>query len=335
MYSRLKISAFFLLTALVLLLSISVASFADEKKDPEDKVATVNGAPILKKDFDREINLAKKRLTKRGAVLKDKQLSKLKDGVLKNLINTELLYQESQKRGILIDDASVNQRLSDLKKRYSDEEEFKKAMSSRMGLSTESDIKSQIQHELAINKFIDKKFDEKIKISEKEVRDYYDSHPEYFKQPEKVKASHILIKVSPKADESKKKDALEKIKKIQKRLQKGEDFGALAKESSECPSSKRGGDLGFFKRGQMAKPFEDAAFTTKPGEITDIVKTRFGYHLIKVVEKKPETTIKFESIKDRIEQRLKQEKLRKEITAYLEELNKTAKVKKFLPAGKK
>ena len=334
MHNKLKMSAFFLLTVFVLL-SISLPSFADEKKDSEDKVATVNGIPILKKDFDREMNFAGKRFPGKGAALNEKQISERKDEVLKKLIDTELLYQESQKRGILIDDATVNQELVNFKKRFSDEEKFKKAMSSRMGLSTESDIKTYIKHRMSIKKFIDEEFVEKIKVPEKEIKDYYDSHPGYFKRPEEVKASHILIKVSPKADESKKNDALDKIKKIQKRLQEGEDFGTIAKESSECPSSKKSGDLGFFGRGRMAKPFEDAAFSLKPGEISDIVETRFGYHLIKVVEKRPETTIKYDTIKDRIKQQLKEEKLEKEVITFLEKLNKTAKIEKSLPAGKK
>ena len=85
----------------------------------------------------------------------------------------------------------------------------------------------------------------------------------------------------------------------------------------------------------MAKPFEDAAFSLKPGEISDIVETRFGYHLIKVVEKRPETTIKYDTIKDRIKQQLKEKKLEKEVITFLEKLNKTAKIEKSLPAGKK
>ncbi len=157
--------------------------------------------------------------------------------------------------------------------------------------------------------------------------------PGLFKQPEQVRASHILIKVEPQADESQKAAARKKIQKIQQRLQKGEDFAALAEEFSQCPSSAKGGDLGYFRRGQMVKPFEEAAFALKPGEVSDVVETKFGYHLIKVIEKKSETTIAFEDIKDRLEQYLKQEKVQKEVSLYAQKLKEKAKVERFLTQG--
>ena len=110
----------------------------------------------------------------------------------------------------------------------------------------------------------------------------------------------------------------------------GEEFAVLAKEFSEGPSSANGGDLGNFRRGQMVKPFEEAVFTLRPGEVSDIVETEFGYHLIKVIDKKPETTIAYEDIKDRLEQHLKQEKVQREVSLYVEKLKEKAKVERFL-----
>jgi len=144
-----------------------------------------------------------------------------------------------------------------------------------------------------------------------------------------VKASHILIKVEPKATESEKEDALKKIRDVQKKQIKGDDFAKLAKEYSQGPSNAKGGDLGYFKRGQMVPAFEEVAFKLKPGEVSDIVKTRFGYHLIKVVDKKPESTVPYEEIKDRLGQYLKQEKVQKEIKQLVEKLRKDAKVEMF------
>jgi peptidyl-prolyl cis-trans isomerase C len=123
-----------------------------------------------------------------------------------------------------------------------------------------------------------------------------------------VRASHILIKADPQADESQKAAARKKIKEIQNKLSKGEDFTALAREYSEGPSGTKGGDLGYFSRGQMVKPFEDAAFTSAPGQVSDIVETRLGYHLIKVTEKKPETIVAYADIKDQLQEYLKQKK---------------------------
>jgi peptidyl-prolyl cis-trans isomerase C len=158
------------------------------------------------------------------------------------------------------------------------------------------------------------------------VKAYYDANLESFKQPEQVKARHILVKLEEQAEESKKTEAREKIEMVQGKLKKGEDFSTLAKEYSEGPSSSKGGDLGYFSRGQMVKPFEDAAFAMQPGEVSEIVKTRFGYHLIEVTDKKPETTVAYDEIKDRLGQYLKQQKLQKEMALYVETLKSKARV---------
>jgi len=143
-------------------------------------------------------------------------------------------------------------------------------------------------------------------------------------------ASHILIKVDSKADASKKAEARKKIEKIQKKVKKGEDFAALAKEFSEGPSGAKGGDLGYFKRGQMVKPFEDVAFALKPVEVSDIVETRFGYHLIKVIDKKPEKVIAFAEVKDKLQQYIKRQKIQGQVNQYIEELKGKAKIDRFL-----
>jgi peptidyl-prolyl cis-trans isomerase C len=182
---------------------------------------------------------------------------------------------------------------------------------------------------MAIKEFIDKQFAQKITIPDKESKAYYESNPDLFKEPEQVQASHILIKVDSKTDDAQKAEARNKIEKIQKRLQKGEDFAALAKEFSQCPSNAKGGDLGYFRRGQMVPPFEQAAFGLKPGTISDIVETNFGYHLIKVIDKKSESTIPYNDVKERLEQNLKQKKIQKEITSYVEKLKAKARVERF------
>jgi len=145
-----------------------------------------------------------------------------------------------------------------------------------------------------------------------------------------VKASHILIKADPKADEAATHKAKEKIEKIQKRIKNGEDFAALAKEFSEGPSAPKGGDLGYFGPGRMVKPFETAAFNMEPDAVSDIVKTRFGYHLIKVTDKKPANQIALKDVQDKLKQFLKQQKVQKEVEAYVKKLKESALIERFL-----
>jgi peptidyl-prolyl cis-trans isomerase C len=304
---------------------------AGEKQPPEGKAAVVNGSVITRGDFDREVDRVKQRLSRMGKLPSDSELSEIEKQVLESLINRELLYQESQKQGISIADETIDEQLGKLKGRFASDAEFKSALSDA-NLS-EAAIKSQFKQGMAIQQFIDKEFVQKITVSDDESKTYYDGHPEVFKQPGQVRASHILIKVDPGADESQKAEARRKLDKIQGRLEKGEDFAALAKECSEGPSGANGGDLGYFKRGQMVKPFEEAAFTLEPGTVSEIVETEFGYHLIKVIDKKPEKTIAYEEIKGTLARHLKKEKIQREVSLYVEKLKEKAKVERFLKEG--
>ena len=317
--------------AILALALLGSPALAGEKQPLEDRVAVVNGSVITRADFDREMNRVQQRLFRMGKPPSDSQLSGIKKQALENLINRELLYQESQNQGIAVDEAAINEQVRKLKERFSSEAEFKSALS-KANLS-EAAIKSQFKRGMVIQQFIDKQFVQKITVSDKESKAYYDSNPDSFKQPEQIRASHILIKVDPGAEELRKVEARKKLEKIQEKVQKGEDFAVIAKEFSEGPSSTKGGDLGYFGRGQRVKPFEEAAFTLRPGEVSDIVETEYGYHLIKVIDRKPETTIAYEDIKDRLEHHLKQEKVQRELSLYVERLKEKGKVERFLTDG--
>jgi len=255
-------------------------------------------------------------------------MQELKKEVLERLINRELLYQESQKNGIKVEESEINEQIAALKKRFPNEDEFKKTLQN-MDFSQDY-LTTQITRDLSIKEFIDKQFAEKITVSDKEAKSYFDSHPDAFNSPEQVKARHILIKVDPKADESQKAAARKKTEEIQQKLKKGEDFSTLAKEYSQCPSSAEGGDLGSFQRGQMVKPFEDAVFALEPGEVSGIVETEFGYHLIKSVDKKSKASFAYNDIKEKLQQHLKQTKVQEQVNEYVKELKNKAKVEVFM-----
>jgi len=318
-----------LMSALILVVGASLVLAG--AKTAEDRVAVVNGTVITKQDFNVEMNRAQQQLSRMGKPISDVQLEGIKKEVLDNLINRELLYQDSQKKGVKVDEAAVTKELAALRGRFPSEAEYKTALS-KMNLS-ESAVRSEIARGMAVQQFVDKEFGGKITVSDADSKNYYDNNIDSFKQPEQVCASHILIKVDPEAEESKKAEAGKKIEKIQKKLKKGEDFGTLAKEFSTCPSSEKGGDLGCFGRGQMVKPFEETAFSLKPGKASGIVETRFGYHLIKVTEKKPASTLTYAEVKDRLQQYLKQEKTQEELSVYVEKLKEKAKVERFVPKG--
>jgi len=305
---------------------------AQAAKTVKDKVAVVNGVVISRKDLNRSVDQTRRRFVQMGQKLEGKNLKNVENKVLDTLIDRELLYQESEKEGIKISKDKINKEVEDLRKKFSDKKAFSEALKT-VNL-TESELEDQIKRQLAIKELIDKKIASKIKITDKEAKEFYDKHPEYFKQPEQVRASHILVKVASDADKKKVAAAKKKIEAAQARLKKGDDFAKVAKEVSEGPSAKKGGDLGFFKRGQMVKPFEEAAFAMKPGQTSGIVRTRFGFHIIKVTDKKPESMTDFKKVEEKIKTYLKQKKVQEDVQTLIASLRKKAKIEKMMGAGK-
>jgi len=313
--------------AILLLMLSVVTAFSEEKEPIVEKLAVVNGVAITKVDFDRKLHQVKQHMLRQEQQISDDRLAKMKTDILETMINEELLFQESQKKGITVEPEAIATDLKRIKKGFATDADFKKLIA-ESGL-TEAELQSDIERGHVINKLIDNQIAALVVIPDQEIRTFYDTHPNSFKKPEQVRASHILIKVDSKGEPSVKDEKKAKLQKIQKRLKGGEDFVVLAKEFSECPSNVKGGDLGYFGRGNMVKPFEDAAFALKTGEVSDIVETQFGYHLIKVVDKKPESVMSYEDVKDKIGQYLKQEKTGKELKGYIDKLRKKAVIERI------
>lgn len=317
-------------TVIMLLISALVCSTAAsaEKGPTPGSVAKVNGTAITRQEFDREMNMIQQRQAASGQPLDRSMLMKWQEKILEGLIERELLNQETQKAGIKATTELVDNQMNEIRKRFPDEKTFEKALAD-MGLS-DAELRSRIEKEQAIQTWIETNFFEKSTVSEEETKAYYDAHPEMFVQPESVRARHILIKVDPKAADTEKAGARKKIEEIQKKLKEGGDFEALAKEFSDCPSRAQGGDLGQFAKGRMVKPFEEAAFSLPVGQVSPIVETTFGYHLIEVLERKPESKTSYEEAKERIEKLLKSEKVRTMLRAHIDGLKAKADVQRFL-----
>lgn len=150
-----------------------------------------------------------------------------------------------------------------------------------------------------------KDFRDRVKIDERDMESYYEDHLSEFSEPRKVRARHILFKLAEDAGKKKEKTVLALAEKVLKAARSGEDFAALAEKYSEDAATRgKGGDLGYFGEGQMVKAFGDAAFNLKKGEISDLVRTRFGYHIIKVEDIRPAGTKSLKEVRDRVEDAL-------------------------------
>lgn len=307
---------------------VAGAAAADEAKDDAQKAAIVNDTVITKQAFEREVQIFTERMERQGRTIGQMQVPVIRSEILDNMIDQELLYQESRKAKIQVDPAEVEQQYAAIIERFPNEEAFSAALE-KLHMNT-ADVRNQIERKLAIDQLLEDRIAQNIQVSETEIRSFYDSHPDQFQEPEQVKASHILIKVDSDADQAQKDEAYSKIEKIHVEAEEGKDFAELAQRYSEGPSKDRGGDLGYFQRGTMVKPFEEAAFGLKVDEVSDIVETPFGYHIIKVYDRKPSRTVPFDEVQPQIDNHLRQQKMRGEIESYLETLEKSAEIKKFI-----
>lgn len=314
--------------AVLIGLTVSLPAIAAEPGKDVEKLAVVNGEIITQEEFQNELEPFLQRMAMSGQTPEGDQLAEVKKQILENLINRELLYQVARKKNIKADPEAVEEQLNQLKQRFPEEAQFQ-AMLDQLGITAQS-LKDQITQRLMIQKAIEEEIGSEVTVTDAEAKEFYEKNPQMFQQPEKVRASHILIKVDPQAEESDKKAAREKLEGIQKKVEAGEDFGELAKTHSEGPSSTKEGDLGYFGRGQMVKAFEDVAFGLKTGEVSDIVETRFGYHLIKGTGDKPAGTVPYEEVEERLKTYLKEQKTQKKVADYIETLKSDADIERFL-----
>ncbi len=297
-----------------------------EKKTPE-KAVTVNDTMISYKDFERRLSYYMQRLNKQEPLSEEMQAN-IRSDVLDDLINQELLFQESGKQGIKVTDAELVTHMASMKKNAGSPEQFDSLLK-KMGYS-ESEYKTDLLRQTAIRNYIEKGIASTVTVTDAEAKTFFDANPDKFKVQERVRASHILFKLESDADDKKKSEERKKLLALKKRIEKGEDFATLAKENSQCPSSKQGGDLNYFTKGRMAKPFEDAAFSLKTGQVSDVVETQFGYHLIKVVDHKDAGVMDFEDVKDKLIEELRKQAMQKKIMAQVTSLREAAKIEKHI-----
>jgi len=269
----------------------------------KDTAAVVNGTPIP----ISELRMSVSNLVRKNGMDEDKVdvfMAKVGPQILQQLIDGELLYQAARDGGFLASDEDVNSTYEQLSSRYDNLAKFQADMKTR-GF-TEASLKAYIRKQLSIQKYVEQTIVPKAVVPEETLRKAYDQNPQNFIQKEEVRASHILISSSASDPKEKRDEALAKAKKVAALAKaKGADFAELAKKYSDGPSGPSGGDLGFFSKGRMVKPFEDAAFSMKVNEVSDPILTQFGYHIIKVTDRHKSKTIPFEDVKDKIAKDLK------------------------------
>ena len=299
------------------------AKKSEPAANPTEVVLKVNGVAVTRAELDRasQALLAQSRMP---APTDPEQKKKIEEAAQNQLISAEVLYQTAKKEEVPELDKKVQAKFDEGKARFPANEDFEKALKEN-GLTIQ-ELKDLLRRDIVISSYVEKQVTSKITITAEQVKKFYDENSDKFKKPESVHASHILIGVDPKATPEEKQKAKLKADDLLKQVKAGADFAELAKKDSTCPSAKNGGDLGEFGRGQMVKPFEEAAFDLKVGETSAVVETQFGYHIIKSTGKTEAGTVPFDQVKGKIEEYLKGMELQKQVIAKVDELKKSAKV---------
>jgi peptidyl-prolyl cis-trans isomerase C len=295
---------------------------------PQDKipavVAKVNGTPIPKGDL---LKVADQYHAQAPAMTETAEFYRK---ILDQLIGNELLKQEATAAGVIASDEEVNKQLAELKGRFPSPEKYQEELK-KNGM-TEAEITKQIRQNLVMQKFVETKVVNDVKVSDQDVKAFYDKNPDKLTRPERIHLRHILVGIAKNATPEDKKKAQAKADELLAKLKAGADFAKLAEESSDDPGSKpHGGDLSWVSRGQMVAPFENAAFALKkPNEISPVVESQFGFHIIQLLEHQDAGKVPFDEVKDKISGFLKQQQQKEKFFEHIKTLKDKAKVEIFI-----
>ncbi len=285
-------------------------------------VARVNGEAINAADLENAVKGLEGRA---GGPVPPDQRDRVYRGVLDDMIGYKLLVQEAKARKIVVPDADIEAQVAQIRQQFPNQQQFEQAMAAQK--VTLEQIRDDARSEISVQKLVDGEIGTKIAVKPEAVTDFYQKNQDKFQQGARVRASHILITVPQGADAATKAQAKAKAEAILKDLKAGKDFAAAAKENSQDPGSAvQGGDLGFFEKGQMVPQFDDVAFALKPGQMSDVVETQFGYHIIKVAEKQDSRVVPLEEAKPQIEQYLQQQNRQAETETFVNALKAKAKI---------
>jgi peptidyl-prolyl cis-trans isomerase C len=320
-WSRRRDLMIFFILALLMLIAWAARS-QPAAGSSSDIAAKVNGVPITTLELNRSFQAHVQ--VPYSTVQEDPRAKEVLRQILDNLIDRELLLQQAKSLKMAVRSQQVDAQMQQLIQRFPSQEAFEQALTAQN--FTLDTVKRDIESQLLRQQLVQKEILDKVNVSGRDVQNFYDKNKDKYVEEEQVRARHILIRVPQEvnpADDAKLKgkadDALNRAKK-------GEDFAALAKEFSDDGSKENGGDLGFFPRGRMVAEFEEAAFALQPGQTSEIVRTQFGYHIIKVEERKAGRALPFDEAKEQVKEDLTREQTYERYQQYMAGLRNKAKV---------
>ncbi|MHB8971572.1 MAG: peptidylprolyl isomerase [Pirellulaceae bacterium] len=304
---------------------------AGEAKQVVDRVvvARINGQPIYEDQLKAETEKNLGALRRYGMKKDDgSTVKRIQARVLNQAIGDVLINQESKKRTVENIDEKVEQRVKELEEKYGAGEGMERYLKIRK--ITLDDLRESLKGRVRVDEYLKEQGVLEPEIPESRIREMYDADPKSFSSKESATVSHILIAVDKDAGPEEKDRARQKAEQIRKEILDGKDFAAMAKEHSACRSASEGGNLGRLKKGFMPAEFDTAAYALEPGAVSEVVETKFGFHIIKLVEKDPGGVVPYEQMRDFLKKYLQDEESKNKLESHIAELRKKSEIEILL-----
>lgn len=313
------------------LLALALAAAPGAARPQEQGIAArVNGAEITNARLERYFE---ERLAEKGRLVagirSPSAFKSLKREALEELVDRELLWQEARRLKLVAPSRDVDAAMATFREKLPDPARRRNLLEA--GGFTEEGYAEHVRRELSIRRLVEKEIAPKVKVSRRDVHAYYEEHADRFTEPAAVRARHVLVKVAPGAPPERRADARERIEAVAAAARGGADFAELARSHSEDETAPAGGDLGWFGRGRMVPPFEAAAFALAPGGISEVVETQFGFHLIRLEERRPEVRHPEVEVQGAIRELLRAERLREATAERVAALRAKAEIQILIP----
>lgn len=294
-------------------LIVLVAGCTQQQKPAVDEnvVATVNGEVISRGDFERELSRESQAM-EGSAPRSPEQIEPFKQALLETMVERQVLLQAAKEAQVQVSADEVDRRVLALTSEYP-AGTFDTALAQSQTSRTE--LARRTHDQLVIEKLLAEQVFARVAVTEEQIRRAYDENPDAWMEPEQVHAQQIVVK------------GLDEAKRLQQLLWQGKKFSDLARKYSLSPDGKVGGDLGFFKRGEMPPAFDDAIFRLSVGGTSDVVSTDYGFHLFRLIEKKPARKRELAEVRSAIEQKLLAALRSEKQVSYVKALREKAQVK--------
>jgi parvulin-like peptidyl-prolyl isomerase len=296
-----------LLPRLLLVIGLALGCSAALAQNIPGTAARVNGVEIsnfrLERHFEEYLKNQRRNVS---SMINPRVYKKLKREALDQLIEREILWQAAQAEGVVLDDQEQKTALAQMQAQVKDQAAWSRRLA-HAGFDERS-YAEYVRQDLSGSRYLLRKSSDVPPVSDDDVAAFYRANLHRFQQPETARARHILIKATPTAEAQIRVRARQRIDALAAELRAGADFADLARRHSEDNSAAQGGDLGEVPRGRTVKPFEDALFALRPGQISDVVETQFGFHLIRLESLTPASTRPLDEVSESIRARLLAEK---------------------------